>query len=155
MSVEPKLPVEITAGDRIDVPVTLANDTDAARTVTVTAKPNGLTLTHGSLEDHLQLGPNQSARRIFSFQPTIREGTAELRMVGRCEPFGDDAVVRSVQVAPEGFPVVGTVSDVLEGVARHQVMLPQTWVHGGAQMPGQRLSIDLGRVAKRPRRLAP
>ena len=27
-TVEPKLPVEITAGDRMDVPVTVANDTD-------------------------------------------------------------------------------------------------------------------------------
>jgi hypothetical protein len=129
-SLEPKLPVEITAGDRIDVPVTLANDTDASRTVTVTAKPKGLTLTRGSLEDRLTLAPKQSARRMFSFQPTIAEGTAELRLIGRCELFGDDAVVRAIPVVAEGFPVVGTFSDVLEGVARQEVFLPQTWVPG-------------------------
>ena len=121
LSVEPKLPVEITAGDRIDVPVTLANDTDAARTVTVTAKPNGLTLTHGSLEDHLQLGPNQFARCIFSFQPTIpeRRGRAAIDRPVRAVRRRCGRPFRASRA--EGFPVVGTVSDVLEGVARHQV----------------------------------
>src|SRR5207237_10903343 len=76
------------------------------------------------------LAPQQSARRVFSFQPTIAEGTAELRFVGKSDRFGDDAVVRTVPVVPEGFPVVGTVSDVLEGVARHQITLPETWVPG-------------------------
>src|SRR5207249_12230501 len=114
----------------IDVPVTLANDTDASRTVAVTAHPKGLTLTRGSLGDTVTLAPQQRARRVFRFQPTITEGTAELRLTGRCDPFGDDAVVRTVPVVPEGFPVVASVSDVLEGVARHEVVLPETWVPG-------------------------
>jgi hypothetical protein len=129
-SCEPKLPVEITAGDRIDVPVTLANDTDASRDVTIAAMPKGLTLNGGGLEQRLTLAPQQSARRVFSFQPSIPEGTAELRLVGRSAPFGDDAVVRSVPVVPEGFPVVGAVSAVIDGTTRHEVVLPQTWVPG-------------------------
>jgi alpha-2-macroglobulin-like protein len=34
---------------------------------------------------------------------------------------------------PEGFPVVDSRSDMLEGVARHDVVLPETWVHGTLQ----------------------
>src|SRR5205085_5387890 len=41
-----------------------------------------------------------------------------------------DSVVARLPVVPEGFPVVGTVSDVLEGVARQEVVLPATWVKG-------------------------
>src|SRR5205807_1710719 len=86
-SLEPKLPVEISAGDRIDVPVSLANDTDASRTVTVTAQPKGLSLVQGAAEDQLTLAPQQSARRVFRFKPSIVEGVAELRLTGRCDPF--------------------------------------------------------------------
>jgi hypothetical protein len=129
-SLEPKLPAEISAGDRIDVPVTLANDTDASRVVTVTAHPKGLTLTQGAAQDRVTLSPQQSARRVFRFRPAIVEGTAELRLTGRCDPFGDDAVVRTVPVVPEGFPVIGAVSDVIDGLARHEIVLPATWVPG-------------------------
>ncbi len=129
-SLESKLPVEITAGDRIDVPVTLANDTEASRAVAVTAESKGLTLVRGKLDDRLTLEPRQSARRVFSFQPSIAEGTAELRLSGRSDGFGEDAVVRTIPVVAEGFPVVGTVSDVIDGIARHEVLLPQTWVKG-------------------------
>jgi hypothetical protein len=129
-SMEPKLPVEITAGDRIDVPVTLANDTDASRTVAVVAQPKGLNLVRGNPEELVTLAPHQSARRVISFQPSIVEGTAELRFIGRSQPFGDDGVVRTIPVVPEGFPVVGTISDVIDGTARHEVVLPHTWVPG-------------------------
>jgi hypothetical protein len=128
-SVEPKLPVEITAGDRIDVPVTLANDTDASRLVTINAQPKGLTLI-GSAERRLTLTAQQRARQVFQFQPSIVEGKAELRFDGKCEPFGDDAVVRTIPVVPDGFPIVGSISGALDGVAKHEVVLPQTWVAG-------------------------
>jgi hypothetical protein len=130
ITLEPKLPVEITAGDKIDVPLTIANDTNAARAVNVEAKPQGLTLSRGSLESRLTLAPEQRTRWVFRFQPTIPEGTAELRFSGRCDPLPGDSVVATLPVVPEGFPVVGTVSDVLERVARHDVVLPDTWVKG-------------------------
>src|SRR5262249_42376358 len=62
--------------------------------------------------------------------PALVDGVATVRFRGRCEPFGVDSVERTFKVVPEGFPVVGAQSDLLEGTARHVVTLPDTWVKG-------------------------
>ena len=69
--------MEITAGDRIDVPVALANDSDDSRAVTVDVQIKGLTLTEGKLDDRLTLAPQQTARGVLHLKPTIVEGAAE------------------------------------------------------------------------------
>jgi hypothetical protein len=127
LSIDPKLPVEISAGDRVDVPVTAANDTDSSRAVAIAAEATGLEFV-GSSGEKLDLGPQKSARRVFSFRPTMAEGTANLRLSARCQPFADDSVVRTIAVVPNGFPIVGSISGNLEGNVRQKVTLPQTWV---------------------------
>ena len=39
-------------------------------------------------------------------------------------------MTRSFQIVPEGFPIVSSHSDVLEKVAQHEVVLPESWVRG-------------------------
>jgi hypothetical protein len=127
ITVEPKLPVEITAGDRVDVPVACTNDTDASKIVALAAQAKGLNLV-GNSGESLTLTPQQSGRRVFSFQPTIAEGKAELRLSAKSQPFADDSVVRTISVAPEGFPIIGSISGTLEGKARHEITLPEKWI---------------------------
>jgi hypothetical protein len=129
LSLQPKLPVEITHGDRLHVPVTIANDSNASRRVDLATTPEGLTLTGGNGSTALALAPEQRTRQLYAFQPSIPEGEAKLRFTGRGDGAGDSIVVR-LPVVAEGFPVVGAVSDVLERVARHDIVLPQTWVPG-------------------------
>src|SRR5581483_7529820 len=118
-SLEPKLPTENTAGDRLDVPVTLTNDTDAPRTVQVAADVQGLKSNSTTGPERVSLAAQQRSRRVYSYQPTIVEGMAELRFVGRGEAGLADSVTHTLPVVPEGFPVVGSASDTLERVARH------------------------------------
>ncbi len=45
-------------------------------------------------------------------------------------PFAADSVARTFRIVPDGFPVVASRSDLLEGSAVHDVVLPETWVKG-------------------------
>jgi hypothetical protein len=133
-SVEPKLPIEVTAGDIIDVPITVANDTDAERTVTLKVDVKGLTFAEpGQKEQQVKLGPKQRTRQMVRLLPAIVDGQASVRIEGRSEPFAADTVERSFRLVPAGFPVVGSISDLLTGVARHEIPLPEQWSTGTLQ----------------------
>ncbi len=129
LTVEPKLPIEVTANDKIDVPVAVANGTDARQSVTLQAQSQNLALTGNPSSAAMELPPNGRARRVYRLQPTIVEGDAELRLDARSGGFSD-SVVRGFKVVPDGFPIMGTQSDMLEKVARHELVLPETWIPG-------------------------
>jgi hypothetical protein len=128
-TLEPKLPVEVTAGDRIDVPVSIANNTREARPVEVRLTPTGLAVEQGPMDKPLTVQPDSRARRVFRVQPTLVEGEARLLIAGTCAPF-TDSVVKTLPVVPDGFPVVQARSDVLESAAVQDVTLPERWLDG-------------------------
>jgi hypothetical protein len=134
-AVQPKIPIEVTASDTIDIPVSVANETEERREVSVRAQAMGLKLTSNG-EERLTLGADQKARRVFRFTPELIEGQAQLKIDGRTEFFGD-SVERSIRVVPDGFPVLGSKSDVLEKIARHDLTLPETWIKGTLQLQVQ------------------
>ncbi|MBL8798343.1 MAG: hypothetical protein JNM56_30895 [Planctomycetia bacterium] len=122
------VPLEVTANDLIDVPVAVDNNTPDARVIRLTVETHGLTVlpgTENSKTVSLQMKPGERGRTIFRMQPSIKEGTAVVKIKGVTEPFGADAVRYTINVVPEGFPVSSQLSDVLEGVAQHELMLPK------------------------------
>jgi hypothetical protein len=125
---EPKLPIEVTASDKIDVPVSIANNTSEPRQVTLAVSPTGASLA-GEDKAQLNVKADARARRLLRLQPSVVEGQARLIIAGESAPF-TDSVTRTFQVVPEGFPFVGSRSDMLEGVAHNEVVLPETWVKG-------------------------
>ena len=63
-TIEPKLPIEVTANDKIDIPVSIANNTSDPRQVNVrliasNLKPDGKT------EEQLTINPDSRVRRLF------------------------------------------------------------------------------------------
>jgi hypothetical protein len=130
-TLSPKLPLEVTAGDTIDVPLAVSNNTGERRSVQLTLKQRGLKLLRGSASERFTLASPKPVRKLFRFVPAIRDGKALLTFTGKADPFAADAVRGTIKVVPEGFPVVGAFSDVLEGGgAVHTVELPKTWVPG-------------------------
>jgi hypothetical protein len=126
-----KLPAEVTAGDRIDVAVAIANNTPEKRRVQVAlAQHDGLHLLEGLREQGFELPGDSRLRKLFSFRPTLEDGTAKLTIEGRTDPFGADAIRESVRVVPGGFPVTAASSDLLEKSATHKIKLPQQWLPG-------------------------
>jgi len=126
LTVEPKIPVEITAGDRIDIPVSIANETDSARDVKLNVETQGLVPVGPQPTLNWKLNGNSRERRLFGFRPLHTEGQSRLRFALQ----GDDAIEVRVPVVAEGFPIQGQFSDELRGEARHSVSLPKTWVPG-------------------------
>jgi hypothetical protein len=131
-TLEPKLPLEVTAGDRIDMPVSVANNTAESRSVRMQLETANMKLLdqaalRTSSSASLDLAADARGRAIFSMQPTMVEGEAQIVLEGYSAPFRD-RVIRSVPVVPQGFPVVEARSDFLEKTARQELVLPKTWI---------------------------
>lgn len=131
---EAKLPVEVTAGDKLSIPLLITNDSDNQRVATVTVKHSGFQLRSGVPSDSIELAPNQRSRRVIQLQPSLIEGEGSLQIDGKGEPFAEDSVVRSIKIVPEGFPIVGQASDLLEKVAENEMVLPKDYVKGSLKI---------------------
>ena len=131
-TLEPKLPLEVTAGDRIDLPVSVANNTPEVRAVQMQLEASNMKLssTNSASESaSLDLAADARGRRLFAMQPAIVEGEAVLTLEGRSGAFRD-RVVRRIPIVPQGFPVVLARSDMLEKTARQELVLPEAWIPG-------------------------
>jgi anti-sigma factor RsiW len=127
-TLEPKLPIEVTASDKIDIPVSIANNTAEPRPVDLKLSATGLSLT-GQAEEQLTVPSDSRVRRLYRLSPSIVEGQASVHIEGRSTPFSD-SVTRGFRIVPDGFPIVGSRSDMLEKVAENEIVLPETWVKG-------------------------
>jgi hypothetical protein len=133
-TLEPKLPLEVTAGDRIDMPVSVANNTSQSRSVRMQLEASNMKLLDkgaqtASASAGLDLGADSRGRTLFSLQPTAVEGEAQIVLEGFSDPYLD-RVIRRVPIVPQGFPVVQARSDLLEGTARSELVLPEAWIPG-------------------------
>ncbi|OAI41885.1 hypothetical protein AYO40_02235, partial [Planctomycetaceae bacterium SCGC AG-212-D15] len=130
LTLEPKLPTEVTQGDKIDVPVTIANNTGEARTVDVTVQPTGLALTSGKATESVTVGPDGRARKVWRLSPTLVEGEAKLTIAGSAKNVEGDSKETRFKVVPAGFPIVNAKSDLLERTALDAVELPKDVLPG-------------------------
>lgn len=122
---EPKLPLEVTAGDLVRLPVSLINGTDqalgAARVQILTSR---------SLDalgfDGVQLGASGRVRRLIDVQVGNGSGTAKLTLDAKAGQFVD-RVERTLEVRPPGFPVEIARSGLLspQQPAKLEVVIPQ------------------------------
>ncbi len=128
--IEPKLPLEVTAGDRIDLPVAVVNDSAAAIGAKVTLAASPLLRVIGPLEQELSIAADQRARQHYSLEVTGEKGDAEVKLRG-VSGTSSDRVKRSVRIVPTGFPVTtslsGTLTDAEQAVS---LKLPQSWTPG-------------------------
>jgi hypothetical protein len=129
-SVDPKLPLEISHTDRIDVPIRVTNDSDVRRNVSIALTQTGI-LSADRLEDTIALGPNGKDRRIFRLKSNKLEGEANITVEASSGPGSEkDAIAHKIRVVPDGFPGVGSISDMLESRARGTIALPKDVVPG-------------------------
>ncbi|HEX5273288.1 MAG TPA: alpha-2-macroglobulin family protein, partial [Gemmataceae bacterium] len=135
-TLDPKTPIEISSADRVDLPVTVRNNTADGRAVTVRLAVTSLGL-EGKADPSLTLATsllnvpgNTAVRHLYPFRPKVVEGSARVEVSGETVPFAADRIARTFAIVPDGFPVVGSKSDLLEGTAVNDVALPETWVKG-------------------------
>jgi hypothetical protein len=134
-SVDPKLPVEISHTDTIDLPVRVTNDSDVSRTVALnTVLGSGGFKTADKLQDLIELGPNGKGRKMLRLNTTRLDGYAAVLVEGK-SGTETDAIARTIRVTPDGFPRVGSYSNILEkGRGRSRVSLPKDVVPGSLRV---------------------
>lgn len=128
-TVQPSTPLEVTAGDTIDLPLAVANNTSEARIAQIALTENtNLSLLDGAAKTSVSVPANTALRKVYRFRPSAQEGSATLAVTGKADGFPADSVRRNFRVVPEGFPIVRSHSDVLEKSATHELVLPEEWI---------------------------
>ncbi len=136
-TLHPKTPLEVTASDKIALPVNIANNTGAARSVELTLKQyDGLNLLEGKTSERFQV-QGESARKFYLFRPSLQQGEAVVAFEGQTNGFVADAVRNTFRIVPDGFPRVASLSDTLEGSASHTLKLTEEPIPGTLQLSVQ------------------
>ncbi|MCE9544641.1 MAG: hypothetical protein K8T25_03865 [Planctomycetia bacterium] len=128
-SIEPKLPLEVNAGDTIDLPVAIINDTKDGMTVGLKLEYDNLLSLTGDAARKLDLAAAARQREFFSLAVTGEKGKAKLRLAGTAGTLSD-TVEKTIEVVPPGFPVSESYAGKLEGEREQTVALPKEWVKG-------------------------
>lgn len=127
-----KLPAEIGSSDKIDLPIVAANEADAVRTAEVALTLDGLQAESNTLK--LDLGAGTGGRKLVRVSPTKTEGTLGLKLDGIAGQLPnadtDSFTHRAVTVVPDGYPVSGEKSDVLEKSVSLKLAAPKMVVPG-------------------------
>ncbi len=122
-----KLPLEVSAGDRIRLPVTVANETPLPYTARLSAT-FGKAFAVGRdapAAPKLELAPNER-RTVFYDLAVVGDGALadDGKIALAVEASGlRDEVERTVAVAPVGFPQQVSLAGSLKGTVRHELHL--------------------------------
>jgi hypothetical protein len=130
LAVDLKLPAEVTAGDRIDLPVTVANGTAVSREVRLDVWSDHLKPDPARAEGTLTSPARATAGTTIPLAVPGTAPIAKVRLRGQGGPGLTDAVERTVAVAPDGFPASGAVSGLLRAKAAATLALPDQLVPG-------------------------
>jgi hypothetical protein len=153
-SLDPKTPFEVTASDKIVVPVTIKNETDREGMVTLKTTLTGLRLTQepkheeqppfapdlppgaapaaGPTDRHFEVSvaAKKHTQQPIELTPEGGASLAKLRILGRFNQGGQDTVERSFRIVPDGLPRTGSNSGMLEKFAETTVDISESWIPG-------------------------
>ena len=153
ISLEATTPTEVTAGDRLIIPLNVANLTDRPQDVRLkmlrSKEGDQKKTSAGAVLDEgkVRVEAEGQARQLYSFQPALKQGQASLEFRAASRSYAD-AVRRNIRVVAEGFPVVESRSDLLRGRTTQEVVLPREWVKGTLQLRLQVFPTALAEVRK-------
>ena len=132
-SVEPKTPIEVTQTDQIGIPVAIRNELAKNVSVQMSARAKGLEFQNNA-ERSLPLKANETKRTMLHVKPTISDGVASVRVIGKTGGLSD-GVERKFTVVTDGFPVTGSYSGVLENAPiEHEINVPIDCVPGSVKV---------------------
>lgn len=147
IQVEPKLPLEVTGGDRIDLPVGLVNATDRQATLDVKLQLDP-SLNANRIDASTKIAAGGRVTEVFPIRvaasatetdakirvsATLSESGASESGAGESEsdaPTLKDHVERSVRIVPDGFPFDVSQSGSLTKTVSLTPRLPESVVPG-------------------------
>ncbi|MFN0018043.1 MAG: MG2 domain-containing protein [Pirellulaceae bacterium] len=128
---EPKLPLEVTQGDRILVPVTCVNTTTSPLGKVNLSLDTKLTSRPPVTKSAVSLAAASRGRTLVELHAGPHNGPFEVTVAASAGGFSDK-VTRQVTVRPAGFPVEVAAGGLIdkETVARHDIVIPADMVEG-------------------------
>ncbi len=124
LALDARLPIEVTQGDEIDLPVTLTNETDRALDADLGAvfgsafKPKAPTLA-----GRVRVGAGEKMARFFPLEVIATEGESDIDLSVATVGLRDE-MKKKIRVVPLGFPFEVSASGTARGgapAARHDL----------------------------------
>ncbi|WP_224243248.1 MG2 domain-containing protein [Hyalangium gracile] len=130
---EPKLPLEVTSGDIIQLPVALVNGTESALKgagVRIDFKGDLKVASMGPVD----LAARERARRIVELKIGHQSQPVDLKLTASAGDYAD-TVTRTVAIKPNGFPIRSSFGGLVSAQkpASHTVTLPANLVRGSVK----------------------
>ncbi len=124
--VEPKLPLEVTEGDVVQLPVAFVNGTSEALEASLGGELLGV-----SLKRPTKLAPLARVRQVFEVKVPAARQPIDVVLQASAGAYGD-AVTRQLNVKPKGFPFEKAFGGLLgpKKPAKHTVTVPTSAVPG-------------------------
>ena len=102
-SMSVKLPLEVTARDRLLVPLTLSNERESPLQVTLTENFGALLSLDTTVERPQRLAAQARSSVFYPIRVTGSRGTADVRFTAQAAGLRDE-FVRPLKIVPPGFP---------------------------------------------------
>ena len=120
LSLDTKLPLEVSAGDKISLPVSLTNKTDHALTATLDARFGAAFKLTAAPTGQLTLAAGEKKTLLFPLE-VVSKGAGEGDVAISVTTVGlKDSVEKKIKVVPLGFPIEAAASGTArKGIARH------------------------------------
>jgi hypothetical protein len=110
LSLDAKLPLEVSSGDRIELPVTVANETEDALEATLEARFGAaVRLASNPAAGPIRLRAGERKSFYFPLEVVAQDGDAEVALVLATRGLRDE-LTRKIRVVPRGFPFVAAAS---------------------------------------------
>jgi alpha-2-macroglobulin-like protein len=120
LSLDTKLPLEVSAGDKISLPVSLTNKTDAAISATLEARFGAAFKLGTEATQKITLGAGEKKTLMFPLEVISRTGGEGDVAITVTTAGLKDSVEKKIKVVPLGFPIEAAASGTAKkGISRH------------------------------------
>jgi hypothetical protein len=120
LSLDTKLPLEVSTGDKISLPVSLTNKTDAAITATLEARFGAAFKVTGAPPSSITLNAGEKKTLMFPLEVVARSGGEGDVSITVTTAGLKDSVEKKIKVVPLGFPIEAAASGTAtKGTSRH------------------------------------
>ncbi|MBW3596082.1 MAG: A-macroglobulin complement component [Planctomycetes bacterium] len=128
---EPKMPLEVTTGDHVRIPIGLVNATDAPLSNVQWRVAAHSAQGSDEHEGRLSIPAGERLRQMLAIRVGKFQGNADLTLSANAGPYADQ-VTRTLRVVPRGFPIeVGKGGMIGPGdTVLHAIEIPESVVPG-------------------------
>lgn len=101
--IEPKMPLEVTAGDIVQLPIAIVNNTESKLSVENTISISNI-ISLKKMENKIKVDPMTRVRSLATLVVSEGQGNVQLTVSSSASNNNVDKVIRSTKVVPSGFP---------------------------------------------------